>query len=73
MNFQIAIIWECFAQNPTTQGQFVCESIRAEHLQIDIVAGFRNCGANAMPLGDSHSILLIPSSQISLIFHQDRC
>ena len=39
-----------FAQTPQRRDNLSVKAKRAKHLQSDIFAGFKNCGANAMPL-----------------------
>ncbi|MFZ4730272.1 MAG: hypothetical protein ACOYMQ_16635 [Pseudanabaena sp.] len=51
INFKIPLIWECFAHNLTTQGQFIGESEEGSAFANKYGRGeFANCGANAKPL-----------------------
>ncbi len=51
INFKIPLIWECFAHNLTTQGQFIGESEEGSAFANKYGHGvLRNCGANAKPL-----------------------
>jgi hypothetical protein len=51
INFKIPLIWECFAHNRTTQGQFIGESEEGSAFaNRDCRGEFTNCGANAKPL-----------------------